>query len=83
MTTPDASPSPAALAAQAARRGADPGDAADHPVTAEVRGLLDDVAAIREAVDDEFDLAALARQSELLAEAHDKLAAALEDVGRG
>lgn len=83
MTTSDSAPSPAELAARAARLNAEPGDPADHPATAEVREVLEQVAAIRETVDGEFDLAALGRQADLLATAHDTLAAALEDVGRG
>ncbi len=76
-------PSPAALAARAAAQAAGPGDPADHPVTAEVAGLLDEVAAIRAQVADDFDLAALGRQAELLAHAQERLAAALEEAGRG
>ncbi len=80
---PGPGPSPAALAARAAQLTAEPGDPADHPVTGEVRELLDEVAAIAQATDGDFDLAALARQAEILARAHDALSAALEDVGRG
>ncbi|GAA4662884.1 hypothetical protein [Gordonia humi] len=76
-------PNPAALAAQAARRNADPGDPDDHPVTETVREILDEVSQIRDAVGDEFDLGATSRQAELLTRAHDALADALEDVGRG
>lgn len=82
MTGPQdrpAGPSPAALAAQAARLAGDVGDPADHPVTGQVRELLDQVVAIREAAAGEFDLPALTKQAELLAAAHDTLAAALED----
>lgn len=78
-----APPSPAALAARAAALHAEPGDPADHPVTGEVRELLAEVVGIREATDGEFDLAALSRQAELLARAHDTLSSALEEVGRG
>ena len=80
---PSGPPSPAALAAQAARLSGDFGDPADHPVTGKVQELLAQVDEIRQAADGEFDLAALARQSELLAAAHDELTAALEDAGRG
>ncbi|MFT3715344.1 MAG: hypothetical protein QM774_05175 [Gordonia sp. (in: high G+C Gram-positive bacteria)] len=86
MTGPESTPpppSPAAAAAQAARAADGPGDPADHPVLAQVRALLDEAAQIRQATDGEFDLDALSRQSELLTAAHDALAAALEDAGRG
>lgn len=76
-------PNPAELAAQAARVNAEPGDPADHPVTGEVRELLDEVDQIRAVVGDEFDLGSVSRQAELLTRAHDALAQALEDVGRG
>lgn len=45
--------------------------------------MLDAAAAIREASEGEFDLTALGRQAELLAQAQAALAGALEDVGRG
>ncbi|GAC55996.1 hypothetical protein GOHSU_02_01410 [Gordonia hirsuta DSM 44140 = NBRC 16056] len=67
------------MAAQAARLSGDFGDPADHPATGQVRELLDQVIAIREATDGEFDLPSLAKRAELLAAAHDTLAAALED----
>ncbi|MFM9377883.1 hypothetical protein [Gordonia sp. VNK21] len=76
-------PSPSALAAQAARLSGDPGDPADHPVTAEVAELLEQSAEVAAATDGEFDLAALSRQSELLTAAHERLSSALDDVGRG
>lgn len=76
-------PSPAAVAARAAARSGEPGDPADHPVAAQVRELLDEVATIRQRAGDEIDLAALGAQAELLARAQERLAAALEDVGRG
>lgn len=76
-------PNPAELAAQATQRNAEPGDPADHPVSATVNDLLDEVAMIRGVVGDEFDLGAVSRQAELLTSAHDALAQALEDVGRG
>ncbi|MCF8603975.1 hypothetical protein L5I01_11455 [Gordonia sp. HY442] len=76
-------PNPAALAAQAARLNAEPGDPADHPVTGEVRELLEEVDQVRGVTGDEFDLGAVSRQAELLTRAHDALAQALEDVGRG
>lgn len=79
MTGPTPGPSPAALAAQAAKLSGEPGDPADHPGTARVREILDEVVAVREATDGEFDLGALSRQAELLATAHDTLAEALED----
>ena len=82
MSTPSA-PHPGALAAQAARRTAEPGDPADHPIAGTVRELLDEVAQIRDTVGDEFDLGAASRQAELLTAAHDALSGALEDVGRG
>ncbi|MCF8587632.1 hypothetical protein [Gordonia liuliyuniae] len=76
-------PNPAELAAQNALRSAEPGDPADHPVTATVHALLEEVAAIGDVGDGEFDLGAVSRQTELLTRAHDALAEALEDVGRG
>ncbi|WP_422560593.1 hypothetical protein [Gordonia sp. (in: high G+C Gram-positive bacteria)] len=47
--------------------------------TEKVRAILDEVVVVREAADDQLDLAALGRQAELLATAHDILAQALED----
>ncbi|WP_454165977.1 hypothetical protein [Gordonia iterans] len=76
-------PSPAVLAARAARATAEPGDPADHPVAGQVGEILSEVAAIREAGDGEFSLAALARQAELLTRAHALLSETLEDAGRG
>lgn len=76
-------PSPAAMAARAATMNAAPGDPADHPITGEIALLLDEVAEIGAQVDGAFDLAALSRQSSLLTQAQERLAAALEDVGRG
>ncbi len=38
---------------------------------------------VRSSADDDLDLGALSRQAELLTKAHDHLAAALEDAGRG
>ncbi|WOC13877.1 hypothetical protein [Gordonia sp. MP11Mi] len=76
-------PNPAELAAQTARRNAEPGDAADHPVTMTVHALLDEVSVVGDVVGDEFDLGAISRQTDLLTRAHDALAEALEDVGRG
>lgn len=50
------------------------------PVGETVRSLLNEVDVIREQAGDTFDLAALARQSELLEQAHDVLTAALAEV---
>lgn len=50
------------------------------PVAETVESLLDEVDRIREQAGDTFDLAALARQSELLEKAHDVLTAALAEV---
>ena len=49
-----------------------------HPVTETVRSLLEQVDEIREAAGDGVDLSALARQSELLEQAHSALTDALE-----
>lgn len=76
-------PSPASLAARAAAATAEPADPQDHPITGEVRDLLAQAVAIREAAGDEFDLTALRGQADLLARAQERLSAVLEDVGRG
>ncbi|MGB3304070.1 hypothetical protein [Gordonia sp. (in: high G+C Gram-positive bacteria)] len=76
-------PSPAALASQAAERNAEPGNPAEHPGLADVAMLLEEAAMVREMADDTVDLASLGRQAELLTQAHDQLAAVLEDAGRG
>ncbi|MFC0316570.1 hypothetical protein ACFQNE_14400 [Gordonia phosphorivorans] len=83
MTGPDSTPSPAALAARAARATAPPPDPADHPVAGQVDGLLTQVEQIRSELDGAFRLAAVARQAELLTAAHDALVSALDEVGRG
>lgn len=76
-------PNPADEADRTARRNAGPGDAADHPVTGTVHELLEEVEQVRGVTGDEFELGAVSRQAELLSRAHDALAEALEDVGRG
>ncbi|EGD53774.1 hypothetical protein [Gordonia neofelifaecis] len=81
--TPRPGPSPASAAADAAARNAEPGDPSEHPALGAAARLLEEAAMVREAADDELDLGALARQAELLTKAHDQLAAALEDAGRG
>ena len=80
---PRPGPSPASMAADAAARNAGPGEPADHPSLVEAEELLVEAAMVRETADEEFDLAALARQAEVLTQAHDRLSAALEDAGRG
>ncbi|GAB40002.1 hypothetical protein [Gordonia sputi] len=50
------------------------------PVAESVQSLLDEVDHIREQAGETFDLAALARQTELLEKAHDVLTAALAEV---
>ena len=75
-----AGPSPAALAARAAARTGEP---ADHPRLIDAATLIEEAAMVREMADEDGDLAALARQAELLSAAHDRLAQALEDAGRG
>lgn len=76
-------PDPSALAAAAARRN-DPahlsGEVSADELSQTVGSLLDSVDEVREAAGDDFDLAALARQSQLLEQAHDALTSALEDV---
>lgn len=47
--------------------------------TEQVREILDQVVAVREAAGGQFDLGALGRQADLLTAAHDTLAQALED----
>lgn len=76
-------PSPASMAAASAVRNGVVGDPADHPALAAAEQLLVESAMVRETADDEFDLGALARQAEVLTQAHDQLSAALEDAGRG
>lgn len=49
-------------------------------VTARVTDILEQVDEVRRTVGDQFDLAALTRQAELLEQAHQTLTAALEDV---
>ncbi|NDZ94558.1 hypothetical protein G3I13_07790 [Streptomyces sp. SID6673] len=49
-------------------------------VTDTVAQLLVEVDSVRQAAGEAFDLAALARQTELLERAHDVLTTALEDV---
>ncbi|GAA4750278.1 hypothetical protein [Gordonia alkaliphila] len=83
MTGTDNSPSPAALAARAARATASPPDPADHPVAGQVDDLLGQVEQIRIELDGAFQLAAVARQADLLTSAHDALVTALDEVGRG
>lgn len=79
MTSADR-PTPANLAAQAARQtGTDPGAGAQG-ATENVRTLIDQVMEIRRSVGDDVDIAALARQSELLTAAHDELSAALRSA---
>ncbi|ALG85036.1 hypothetical protein [Gordonia phthalatica] len=80
---PRPGPSPAALAADAAIRNAGPGEPREHPSIIAAEELLVEAAMVRETADDEFDLGALARQAEVLTQAHDRLSAALEDAGRG
>ncbi|WP_290853601.1 hypothetical protein [Gordonia sp. (in: high G+C Gram-positive bacteria)] len=70
------------MAADAAARSAPVGDPSDHPSLLAAEHLLTEAAMVRETAD-EVDLGALARQAEVLTQAHDQLSAALEDAGRG
>lgn len=81
--TPRPGPSPASVAADLAARNAPSADPAEHPALAAAAQLLEEAEMVRSAAGDELDLGALARQAELLTSAHDRLAAALEDAGRG
>ncbi|MBM7369428.1 hypothetical protein [Gordonia hydrophobica] len=81
--TPTPGPTPATLAADAAVRAAGPGEPADHSSIVAAEDLLVEASMVREAADEQFDLGALARQAEVLTQAHDRLSAALEDAGRG
>lgn len=57
-------------------------DAVTTTIVDEVRALLSEVDQITEAVGDEFDLVALARQTVLLEQAHEALTTALDEVDR-
>ncbi|WP_035718898.1 hypothetical protein [Gordonia shandongensis] len=54
----------------------------DRPVLDEAANLLEEAEMVRAAAD-AIDLGALSRQAELLTAAHDRLASALENAGRG
>lgn len=83
LNSPRPGPSPASMAAATAERNVVLGNPSDHPGLAAVALLLEEAAMVREMAEDSVDLAALSRQAELLTQAHDQLAAVLEDAGRG
>lgn len=80
---PRPGPPPASLAADAVNRNTGPGEPGEHPSLVAAEELLLEAAMVRETADAEFDLGALARQAEVLTQAHERLSAALEDAGRG